>query len=340
MPELPEVEVVRLGLEPAVSGASVVGVDVIDGRALKRHVPLAGNDGLGGHGVTMSESAGAVRAADFERRLIGVRFGPPARRGKFMWVPIKRENALVDTAGDSNGHDVDRGRPSRDEALLAHLGMSGQMLLRSHDAPDDRHVRIRLWIEHPQRGELRLDFADQRLFGSLAIDGMVSTQDGHAGGSGSQAPALPGQAAHIARDPLDPAFDDAVFIAALRRRSSGVKRSLLDQTLVSGVGNIYADEALWRARVHPEMPGSKLSARKAAELLAHLREVFAKALIEGGTSFDAQYVNVNGQAGYFAHSLNAYGRKDKPCPRCGTPIKRIAFANRGSHFCPRCQRRR
>ncbi len=317
MPELPEVEVVRAGLAPAVTGATVAGVEVVDARALKRHVPLAGDDGLGGHGVSLTAEAGVPRIADFERRLTGALLGAPARRGKFLWIPL-----------------------SPDEALLAHLGMSGQMLLRSHDAADDRHVRVRLWIEHPDHGELRLDFADQRLFGSLALDGLVPTADGFAAGRGTELAVLPGQAAHIARDPLDPAFDDAGFIAGLRRRGVAVKSAILDQTLISGVGNIYADEALWRARLHPEAKANAVSARKAAELLTHLREVFAKALAEGGTSFDAQYVNTNGQAGYFAHSLNAYGRGGAPCPRCGTAIRRIPFAGRSSHFCPRCQRRR
>jgi formamidopyrimidine-DNA glycosylase len=324
MPELPEVEVVRLGLVAAVTGARVAGVEVRDHRALKRHVPLVGDDGLGGHGVTMSIEAGGLRAADFEQRLSGAVFDAPVRRGKFLWLPLRASHGASAPVG---------------EALLGHLGMSGQLLLRSHDAIDDRHVRVRIWLEHPEHGELRLDFADQRLFGSLAIDRFISTADGRSGGSGSELAAVPGQAAHVARDPLDPAFDEAVFITTLRARNTAVKRALLDQRLISGVGNIYADEALWRARLHPETPAVKVSARKATELLGHVREVFAQALIEGGTSFDTQYVNVNGQAGYFAHSLNAYGRGGEPCPRCGTAIKRVPFGGRSSHFCPRCQRK-
>jgi len=302
VPELPEVEVVRLGLAPAVTGAVVAGVDVVDPRALRRHLPGEGGDPV----------------HDFVRRLTGASFSGPARRGKFLWLPI---------AG-------------REEVLLAHLGMSGQLLLRSHEAADDRHVRVRLWIEHPEHGELRVDFADQRLFGSLAIDALRATSDGAPGGRGSDVAAVPAQAAHIARDPLDPAFDDERFVAELRRRRTAVKRALLDQQLISGVGNIYADEALWRARLHPETSGARLSARSVAELLTQVRAVFAQALAEGGTSFDAQYVNVNGQAGYFAHSLNAYGRGGEACPRCGGLIRRVAFMNRSSHFCPRCQRRR
>ena len=311
MPELPEVEVVRAGLAPALTGARVVAVAVLDPRSLKRHIPAAGDDGAGGHGITLSTEAGIARAVDFERRLAGAELGAPRRRGKFLWVPIM------------SGAEQDR-------ALLAHLGMSGQLLLRSHEAADDRHLTIRIWIEHPEHGELRLDFADQRRFGSLSIDRLVA--DG--------AELIPEQARHIARDPLDPAFDDGAFIARLRARRTAVKRAILDQRLVSGIGNIYADEALWRAWLHPETPGERLSSRKAAELLLRVREVFEQALAEGGTSFDAQYVNVNGEAGYFAHSLNAYGRGGEACPRCGTAIKRVPFGGRSSHHCPRCQRRR
>jgi len=151
---------------------------------------------------------------------------------------------------------------------------------------------------------------------------------------------VPSQVTHIARDPLDPAFDDQAFRTALARRGSAIKRVLLDQGVVSGIGNIYADESLWAARIHPETPANALSTQAVRRLLAEVRAVLMKALAEGGTSFDAQYVNVNGQAGYFAHSLHAYGRQGKPCARCGTPIVRESFMNRGSHFCPRCQRRR
>ncbi len=302
MPELPEVEVVRAGLAPAVTGATIAAVDVLDERALTRH----------------DRTMGA-----FEALATGARIDAAVRRGKFLWLPIGGERAIV-----------------------GHLGMSGQILLRTPDhAGDDRHARIRLHLEHPEHGELRVDFVDQRTFGSLAIDRLVPTADGHvagfsAGVTGEWARRIPTQVAHIARDPLDPAFSDAAFVAALARRSSGVKRVLLDQGVVSGVGNIYADESLWAVRLHPDQPASSMSARRSRELLAAVREVLAKALAEGGTSFDAQYVNVNGASGYFAHSLNAYGRAGLPCPRCGTPMVREPFMNRSSHRCPRCQRRR
>lgn len=305
MPELPEVEVVRSGLAPAVTGARITGAEVIDERALTRHVA--------------SHPVPAVSlGADFERRLVGQTVRSAVRRGKFLWFPL-------DGSAD---------------ALAAHLGMSGQMLLREPGAPTERHERIRLSIEHPVHGELAIVFADQRTFGSLSIDALVATGDGAAGGFGDPLPLVASQAAHIARDPLDPAFDDRTFRGILARKQSAIKRVLLDQTVVSGIGNIYADEALWAARIHPETVAAALSTRAVNRLLAEVRAVLAKALAEGGTSFDAQYVNVNGEAGYFAHSLNAYGRDGDGCSRCGTAIQRVSFTNRSSHFCPRCQQER
>ena len=302
MPELPEVEVVRTGLAPAVTGATIAAVDVLDERALTRHDRTMG---------------------DFATLAGGAHIDAAVRRGKFLWLPI------------GGGH-----------AIVGHLGMSGQILLRTPDhAGDDRHARIRLHLEHPEHGELRLDFVDQRTFGSLAVDRLVPTADGEVAGysadiTGEWARSIPTQVAHIARDPLDPAFSDAGFVAALAHRSSGVKRVLLDQGVISGVGNIYADESLWAVRLHPEQPASSISARRSRQLLTAVREVLAKALAEGGTSFDAQYVNVNGASGYFSHSLNAYGRAGLPCPRCGTAMVREPFMNRSSHRCPKCQRRR
>jgi formamidopyrimidine-DNA glycosylase len=300
VPELPEVEVVRAGLEPAVTGARVAGVTVLDERALTRY-PGSG--------------------AQFEAALTGRVMRGAARRGKFLWIPL-------DPGGSGTAAD----------ALVAHLGMSGQLLLRSPGSAPERHERVRLDIQHPDHGELAVVFADQRTFGSLTIDALIPTTDAAPGGWGTTEATVPAQVAHIARDPLDPAFDDRAFRRALGRKDSAIKRVLLDQTVLSGVGNIYADEALWRARIHPETPARSLSTRAAGRLLAEVRAVLEQALAEGGTSFDAQYVNVNGQSGYFARSLNAYGRTGQPCPRCGRPIMRVSFMNRSSHYCPHCQR--
>ncbi len=244
----------------------------------------------------------------------------PARRGKFLWIPLSGGNPR--------------------QAVVAHLGMSGQLLLREPGATEQGLLRIRLHIEHPEHGEFWVHFVDQRIFGSMAVDRLVPTADGRPAGRGTDEALVPAQVAHIARDPLDPAFDDATFAAALKKRNTGIKRALLDQTLVSGIGNIYADEALWAAELHGEQPTRSLSRARIARLLAEVRLVLERALAEGGTSFDAQYVNVNGASGYFSHSLNVYGRQGKPCPRCGTPVVREPFMNRSSHYCPRCQRLR
>jgi len=289
LPELPEVETVRAGLERWVSGRVVAGVEVRHPRAIRRH--LAG-------------------AADFEARLLGRRFGVARRRGKYLWLPL-------DDA-DSPG-----------SALLGHLGMSGQLLVQPASAPDEAHLHVRIALADNGQ-ELR--FVDQRTFGGLLVDELIPAPDR----SGDTVPEL---IAHIARDPLDPAFDEAAFVARLRRRRSGIKRALLDQSLISGVGNIYADEALWRAKLHGERLAAALTRPAVRALLAEVRAVLGAAIIAGGTSFDSLYVNVNGESGYFDRTLNVYGREGEPCNRCGTAIRRVAFMNRSSYFCPHCQRR-
>ena len=232
----------------------------------------------------------------FAAALTGRRIDDARRRGKYLWLPL------------DNG-----------DALLGHLGMSGQLLVQHSGAPDERHLRVRMVLDNGQ--ELR--FADQRMFGGLSVS---------RGGA-----VVPPEIAHIALDPLDPQFDETAFVTRVRRRTAGVKRLLLNQTLISGVGNIYADEALWRARIHGDRPGERLTGPQVRTLLAHARAVMTDALGEGGTSFDSLYVNVNGESGYFDRSLDAYGREGEPCARCGTPIRRVAFMNRSSYFCPRCQ---
>jgi formamidopyrimidine-DNA glycosylase len=276
VPELPEVEVVRQGLQRGVAGRTIERVEVSHPRAVRRH--LAGG-------------------ADFRALLAGRTVTAALRRGKYLWLPLD--------SGD---------------ALTGHLGMSGQLLIVGRDTPDQTHLRVRFTFTDGGR-ELR--FVDQRTFGGLLVV---------AGGA-----ELPSTIAHIARDPLDPQFDDEAFVARVRRKRTGVKRALLDQGLISGIGNIYADETLWRARLHGERPTSQLTASKARGLLAHARCVLRCSLQQGGTSFDALYVSTEGVSGLFARSLNAYGRAGEPCPRCGTPIRRESFMNRSSFSCPRCQ---
>jgi formamidopyrimidine-DNA glycosylase len=288
VPELPEVETVRAGLARWVVGRTVASVEVRHPRAVRRH--------RGG-------------GADLTARLTGLRFEAASRRGKYLWLPL----------ADRDG--------SRGEALVGHLGMSGQLLVRPVDAEDEKHLHIRIRFVGDQQ-ELR--FVDQRTFGGLLLDRLVPAAD-------RPEENVPELIAHIARDPMDPHFDDALFTARLRRRGSELKRALLDQSLVSGVGNIYADEALWRAEVHGARRAGALDRATVARLLTEVRGVLADALQAGGTSFDALYVNVNGESGYFDRSLSVYGRDGLPCPRCGTAVRRIAFMNRSSYFCPRCQ---
>ncbi|MGH4034476.1 bifunctional DNA-formamidopyrimidine glycosylase/DNA-(apurinic or apyrimidinic site) lyase [Actinomycetota bacterium Odt1-20B] len=286
MPELPEVEVVRRGLERWVAHRAIGDVEVLHPRAVRRHV--AGAD-------------------DFAQRLKGQRIGVPMRRGKYLWLPLEDTHTSV----------------------LAHLGMSGQLLVQPQQAPDEKHLRIRVRFTDgpvdPAAAGTELRFVDQRTFGGLSLH--ENTADG-----------LPDVIAHIARDPLDELFDDAAFHDALRRSRTTIKRALLNQSLISGVGNIYADEALWRAKVHYERPTAGFTRPRTAELLGHVRNVMAEALAVGGTSFDSLYVNVNGESGYFDRSLDAYGREDEPCRRCGTAMRRRPWMNRSSYFCPRCQR--
>lgn len=275
MPELPEVEVVRRGLADHVVGRAIVAVRVDGLRSVRRH---------------------AAGAEDFAARLTGRSVTAARRRGKYLWLALDDE-----------------------DAILCHLGMSGQLLVVGAGTPLLKHQHVTLGLDDGR--ELR--FVDQRTFGGLAVS---------AGGA-----ELPAEIAHIARDPLDLEFGADDFSLRLRRRNTEIKRALLDQSLISGIGNIYADEALWRARLHFTRPTNRLRRAQVLDLLDQVRTVMTEALAQGGTSFDALYVNVNGQSGYFDRSLNAYGQEGKPCSRCGIPVRRSPFMNRSSYWCPRCQ---
>lgn len=316
MPELPEVETIRAGLARTVAGLRVTDVEVLRDRSIRRHV--------GGE-------------ESFVAQLRGRRLSAVVRRGKFLWF------MLDDGAADD-------GLAPAPSGLLAHLGMSGQLLVRtgqdvSPEEPTHPHLRVRLHfassdslVDAPNRGLRTLDFVDQRTFGHLLVDRLVPTADDGPGGLGSELTLLPASASHIARDLLDPTFDLDKAVATIRRKQSGIKRVLLDQQVVSGIGNIYADEALWRAGVHFARPTDRMRAKDVARVLEAAADVMTESLAQGGTSFDALYVDVAGESGYFARSLAVYGREGLPCPRCGTPIARVSFMNRSAHYCPRCQR--
>jgi formamidopyrimidine-DNA glycosylase len=280
MPELPEVEVVRRGLQAHVVGRTITAVRVHHPRAVRRH------------------EAGP---ADLTARLLDARITGTDRRGKYLWLTL------------------DDG----DFALVVHLGMSGQMLLGT--VPKAGHLRIAAVLDDGTT----LSFVDQRTFGGWLLADLVNV-DGSV---------VPAPVAHLARDPLDPRFGIDAVVNVLRRKHSEIKRQLLDQTVVSGIGNIYADEALWRAKVNGARIADTLTRSKLTAVLESAAEVMRDALAQGGTSFDSLYVNVNGQSGYFDRSLNVYGREGKPCRRCGAVVRREKFMNRSSYYCPRCQPR-
>jgi len=276
MPELPEVETVRRGLQHLVTGYTIQNAQQLHPRALK------------------SESIAPLES------LQGAKITGTNRRGKFLWLTLNRPYVLV-----------------------AHLGMSGQFLIHQKNRPNATHIRAHFTLSKPMRTK-ELVFNDQRTFGWLSVEETNNN--------------IPTSAQHIAPDPFDPLFDKAAAINNYRKRTIKIKTALLNQEIMSGVGNIYADETLWRAKIHPEVSTADLSKKKIESVIDFATEVMQEAINKGGTSFDDLYINVNGESGFFEQSLAAYGQEDEPCPRCGTLIRRITFGQRSSHFCPRCQR--
>ena len=333
MPELPEVETVRAGIADHSLGRPVRAVRVVDARSLRRHLP---------------------GPAQFEAALTGRALRGAYRRGKYLWLTLSEPDGAL-----------------ADEALVVHLGMSGQLLVRDEPGGESasesgseaevraafdaepRHLRVALELgpvgttsSTASPGQ-RLLFVDQRIFGGMFLSPLVSDVPAAAGeaslGEVPERFLVPEAVKHIARDPLDEFFDPAAVRRKFLRTSSGIKKVLLDQSVISGVGNIYADEALWRARLHYAKPARTLSAAQTRDLLAAVTQVLRESLAAGGTSFDALYVNVLGESGYFERSLNAYGRAGEPCHRCAeagrtTLMVREPFQNRSSYRCPHCQR--
>ncbi|WP_287929581.1 bifunctional DNA-formamidopyrimidine glycosylase/DNA-(apurinic or apyrimidinic site) lyase [Arthrobacter sp.] len=335
MPELPEVEVVRRGLERWIVGRTVMGVSVHDPRSIRRH---------------------ALGVEDFTGNLVGATVLDVVRRGKFLWMPLGDSAPGTSAPGDSAlPHTALPHTALPHTALVAHLGMSGQLLVESPGQPQEKHLKVRLSFSARDGAPEELRFIDQRIFGGMFVTSLVKTADGKPGGTGISIPAgaangpesggwalIPCEAAHIGRDPLDPNFNIGALHQKLRARKTGLKRALLDQGLVSGIGNIYADEALWAAKMHYARPTDTMRRPDTERIIHAAYDVMSRALDAGGTSFDSLYVNVNGASGYFSRSLNAYGREGQPCLRCAaaglsTTIRRDTFMNRSSYSCPFCQ---
>lgn len=336
MPELPEVESVRVGLARHLTGRAVGRVEVLDPRPLRRH-------------------AGGPEA--FVRELAGRTITAAVRRGKFLWLPLDDGRALSAHLGMSGqllvrgtarraprGPEADRLLAGGRDGDAAPVDLSATLaptLVRDLSVRP-RHLRVRLYLERAD-GDAPdgavLDLVDQRMFGGLRVSDLVPTDDGAPGGLGSPEPLLPAGTEHIARDLLDPALDRDAVVARMRSSRRGVKTLLMDQEIVSGVGNIYADEGLWVARLHGRRPGRVVGPRAMARLLSGTSAVMERALALGGTSFDALYVDADGAAGYFARSLEAYGRAGLACSRCGTTMRSEDVGGRSHAFCPRCQTR-
>lgn len=316
MPELPEVESVRRGLATWLTGAIITRARVLDARIL---------------GTTSARNVPAERVVSFERALEGVRIASVERRGKYMWMPL----AGGGLAGDGEAAEVG------EWALAMHLGMSGQARIHEADNPLHSHTRVVFDVAGPA-GVAQLRFVDQRIFGHLGVERLVPGVAGTPGATGTagERRLVAESASEVGLDPFEDGFSVPVVARAIARKNVAIKTALLDQRVVSGVGNIYADEALFEAGVHPAARASRLRISRIERALEAARDVMARALEVGGTSFDALYVNVNGESGYFARSLNAYGLAGQPCMRCGTAIVREKFMNRSSFFCPVCQRKR
>ena len=292
MPELPEVESVRRGVDEWTAGTTITGAEVADPRIL---------------GTTSQRRIDPSAVSGFVSAVTGAHIRGAERRGKFMWLSL----------GEGTASSAELG-------ILVHLGMSGQLRIHTPGEEIHRHTRAILHLD----SERELRFVDQRIFGHIGVQPLVH-------GYGRLVPA---SAVHIAADPLEPAFDPERVVTELAKKRTAIKAALLDQTLISGIGNIYADEALFRAGVHPLAVPARTRKSRLVEVLESATKVMSDALAVGGTSFDALYVNVNGESGYFDRALLVYGRGGQECVRCGTEIVKITVGGRGTHFCPNCQK--
>ncbi len=272
MPELPEVETTRRGLEPLLTGQRI-RTAVIRNRALRQPVPR-----------------------QLPRLVAGATIRTLARRGKYL---------LIDCGAGT---------------LILHLGMSGRLWVADGATPVTAHDHFDLVLENGTVVRLR----DPRRFG------LVLWQAGD--------PLAHALLAGIGPEPLSVEFDGAWLHSATRKRSAAIKQVLMDGHVVAGLGNIYANEALFRAGIHPRTAARRLSRERCALVARKICETLELALVAGGSTL-RDYVASDGQAGYFQHQFMVYDRAGEPCYRCGTAIKGIRQGQRSTFYCPACQRR-
>lgn len=274
MPELPEVETVRAGLEPRLLGQRIARV-TLNRPDIRIPIPK-----------------------DFIRRVQGGRIEAVRRRAKYLLMPL------------------DRG-----DAVILHLGMSGRILIR--DAAPNRYEKHDHAVFHLEDGAAVI-FNDARRFGILTL----------ARTAGLEAHPL---LVRLGHEPLEEGFTASALKSALSRRKSAIKMAIMDQERVVGVGNIYASEALFRARIRPDREAGSLSLAECRNLVESIRAVLTEAIASGGSTL-RDYVRSDGDLGYFQHRFQVYGRDGESCVSCGHPIRKSALAGRSTYFCAACQR--
>lgn len=249
-------------------------------------------------------------AREFERVIRGYKFTAITRRAKYLIFHLRSVRNVPNATASVRYASV--------RYLLVHLRMTGGFHLDSPKTPRDKHMHVILKLSDGY--ELR--FRDTRKFGRMWL---VDDPEPIVGKLGPEPLEISAREFH------------ALFRRAKRR--GNLKPLLLDQTFLAGIGNIYADESLWYARLHPLRQAETLTHQERGQLYRAIRQVLRRAIAVGGTSIDVMYKRVNGMSGGFQDSLRAFDREERPCRRCGTPIVKTIVGQRGTHFCPTCQKR-
>lgn len=274
MPELPEVETVRRGLQKQLKGSVIKSIKVL-----------------------RDDSVGYPSPKEFASTLKGRKFSSVDRRGKYLLMHL-----------------------SEGIGMMAHLRMSGRLMVMDGDGEEPDHVRVRLLLQDGRK----LIFDDTRVFGRLwCVPAGMSFEE-----------VLP-SLSKLGPEPLG-GLDPKHLQRSFAGKKQCIKTSLLDQTIVAGIGNIYADESLHRAKINPQKQAGDLNLKELSRLAKEVEIVLCNAIELGGSTL-RDYVDANGVNGNYQHEALVYGRKGEPCRTCKSKIERVKLAGRSSHFCPRCQ---